>query len=108
MTEFDPSGGVIHFAGAALRAVSIIRQRCAWCGALISETDLDRVAWQVGEDGQNAENPFINDDGTPKDQWQGLVWVSDGNPRIQIAVPHSADGTIPVGSCMDLEPEVTR
>lgn len=94
-------GHLVHLAGQSIRAANVIRTRCAWCGALIEEADLDRMAY-TGD-----ENPFVKDDGTPHDRWQGLVAIADGNPRVMWAVDDPADGKIPEDSCMALDPVAT-
>lgn len=89
---------IVHIAGVPIRAGNVIRQRCAWCGALIDEIDLERVAWQ--DDGEN-ENPFIDAKGDPKTRWQGLVAVEGGDALIgRWAVPDPDDEKIPEDSCM--------
>lgn len=95
---------LVHLAGPAIRAANVIRQRCAWCGALLDEKDLERVAWH--DDG-SGENPLIHEDGSPRDRWEGLVAVADGNPRAMWAVEQPEDGKIPAESCMSLDPAAT-
>ncbi len=81
----------------------MVRQRCAWCGALIDELDLDRLAIPEGDP------PLINEDGTPRNRWAGLVAVDvqEGVITAKWAVDDPADGKIPGDSCMALDPAVT-
>lgn len=100
----DEPRHLVHLAAAAIRVKSVIRQRCAWCGALIDEHDLERIAWQDDGSGQN---PLIDEDGTPRERWAGLVAVVDGNPTMKWAVDHPDDHEVPPDSCMALDPRVT-
>jgi hypothetical protein len=93
---------LVHLAAQAIRVGHVIRQRCAWCGALIDEHDLSTgslfpVGWQV------------NPDGTPVNRWDGLVLVdvTEGLGTLRWAVPTPADGEMPEDSCMALDPAVT-
>jgi hypothetical protein len=93
----------VHLAGPAIRAAQVIRQRCAWCGALIDEFDLDRIAIPEGDP------PLVEEDGTPRDRWVGLVAVDvqEGVVTAKWAVPDPVLGEIPDDSCMALDPAVT-
>lgn len=94
---------LVHMAAPTLRAANIIRQRCAWCGALIDEYDLDRIAIPVGDE------PLVDADGSPRGGWQGLVAVDvcEGVLTSKWAVPDPDDGKIPADSCMALDVAVT-
>jgi hypothetical protein len=102
---------LVHLAAAPIRAGDVIRQRCAWCGALIEERDLSRtaVALEPGETPEDAERHFIDADGNPTTRWDGLVAVDrgdDGGAALW-AVDDPADGKIPPDSCMALDAAVT-
>jgi hypothetical protein len=97
---------LVHWAGIAARAGSVIRQRCCWCGALIEEIDLERIAVQTTVIGGPAVE-FVDAEGKPKDRWQGLVAISEGFPTVKWAVDEPADGKIPADSCMALDVAVT-
>lgn len=110
------SDHLVHLAGQAVRAAHVIRQRCAWCGALIDEVDLANVAvaLQPGEDPETAvDDLFVNPDGTPKDRWVGLVAIEQHGEQAAVgmiakwAVDDPADGKIPGDSCMAFDPAVT-
>lgn len=94
---------LVHLAGPPIRAANIVRQRCAWCGALLDEHDLDRMAYV--DDGQG--HPLIDEDGNPRTRWQGLVALAEGNPTVKWAVDDPEDGKILADSCMALDPAVT-
>ena len=92
---------IIHFAGQTMTFGSVQRQRCLWCGALIDERDLARVAVQVdpsaSEEVQREEAVR-----TAELKWSGLVAI-DGNARWAVDDPE--DGNAPERSCMQLLPE---
>lgn len=84
---------VVHIAGVHLAVNTLVRQRCAWCGALLvefreavarfDESEPGPAVWPVGH--------FVAVDGGMK--W--LVLYEDGNP-------------FPDGLCASLDPAVTR
>lgn len=99
---------VIHVAAQTLRAGTVRRQRCSWCGALIGEVDLARIArpLEPGEDPDHPE-PWEPAEWSPG----SLVSISGVWPVVLRAVePILRDGEpqIPEGSCMDLDLAVTR
>jgi hypothetical protein len=113
------SGYLVHLAAPAVRAGDVVRQRCAWCGALLEERDLSRiaVALEPGEDPEGAvDRAFVDEDGAPRGGWRGLVALAtagelpDGRRGSAAlwAVDDPADGKIPEDSCMALPPEATR
>ena len=44
----------IHFAGLKITVDGKMRQRCAWCGKLLIDVDLERVAVPVDQPGEPA------------------------------------------------------
>lgn len=84
---------VIHIAGDAVQIGPYLRQRCSWCGAVLVDCNLDRVAVPVGQDPRPATWPF-----------GGLV-ARDGNATW--TVEHSDGDRLPDGACGRLDPEVT-
>lgn len=42
------TGAVTHIAGLDVQVGRYLRQRCAWCGAMLSDYDLARVAVPEG------------------------------------------------------------
>lgn len=102
---------LVHLAAPAIRARNVIRQRCAWCGALLDEVDLDRTAVQIVE----GEEPlrFVDEEGIPTRGWHGLVAVEQHGEHDAIgtvmkwAVDDPADGMVPDDSCMALPVEAT-
>jgi hypothetical protein len=86
---------IIHFAGPTLRIGSVVRQRCLWCGALIEELDLDRIAV--------ADDPAADGGGLFTARWRGLVGV-DGAARF--AVDDPPDGKVPDRACSEVLPDL--
>lgn len=78
---------LVHIAGPAVQIGPLLRQRCAWCGAVLVDYDLTRVAvpvtWAVGE----------------------LVAVAD---YASWYVPLELGAELPEGYCARLDPAVTR
>lgn len=103
---------LVHIAGPAIRAANVIRQRCAWCGALLEEHDLDRLAVQV-EDGQTDAEALeaaglVTAGGDPVSRWEGLVAVArHEHGGAMWALEDPEDGKIPEDSCMALDPAAT-
>jgi hypothetical protein len=86
---------VIHIAGPDITiGGQLLRQRCAWCGALLLDYDLSRIAVPVGQDfrpGTWGEGDLVAVDGSAS--W--TVEHEDGDP-------------LPDGACGRLDPAVTR
>lgn len=45
-----PTSPVTHIAGAQVQVGSRLRQRCSWCGVILADYDLDRIAVPEGQD----------------------------------------------------------
>jgi hypothetical protein len=45
-----PVSPVTHIAGAQVQIGSHLRQRCSWCGVILGDYDLDRIAVPDGQD----------------------------------------------------------
>jgi hypothetical protein len=90
---------IIHFAGPICTFGTISRQRCQWCGALIQEYDLERVAIQ--ESSRPPERQGKPVEPSELGWWGGLVSV-DGN--WMAAVDEPLDQKAPERSCMMLLP----
>lgn len=109
-----PDGGLIHYVGSTLRIGPVIRERCSWCGALIYEIDVSRVAVQTSalNEGETVEDLFMDKDGNPRSHWRGLVWVAEARSgeTLEMRMTYDVDEQeqIPEKSCMNLDPEMTR
>lgn len=84
---------MIHIAGPDITVGTQLRQRCAWCGAVLLDYDLTRIAIPVGQDPAPAMWPV------------GELIEIDG-PQSRV-VPHIDGDQLPDGSCAELDPEVT-
>lgn len=85
--------GVIHIAGVHVQVGPLLRQRCAWCGAMLLDYDLSDIAVPEGQDPTPATWPHGD-----------LVWV-DGNASG--VYPHIDHDPLPEGACARLDPAVT-
>lgn len=84
---------VIHIAGPDIQVGPQLRQRCAWCGAVLLDYDLERIAVPVGQDPRPATWPagdLVAVDG-------GASWVVD----------HKDGEELPDGACGKLDFAVT-
>lgn len=85
---------VVHIAGPDIRVNAQFRQRCAWCGALLIDYDLERVAVPEGQDP------------TPGTWPVGDLIAVDGNASW--VEPHADGDPLPGNACGTLDAEVTR
>jgi len=89
---------VIHIAGFPVRVGRFFRQRCAWCGAVLIDYDLDRTMVAVScEVGEKAFDVAAYDVGV-------LVEVSGLNPVMSRVVEHVDGDDLPVGACANPYP----
>lgn len=105
-----------HLAGPAITFHTadgqlLRRQRCMWCGALLENEDLARMAWTLNEDGTDPGPPG----GLAVDRF--YRFEGEGGFRMLAIVEDepSADPDAPEGStrvpddcCMRLDPAVTE
>lgn len=107
-----PSGAIVHLVGPCMRIGPIVRQRCIWCGALIRDDDLSRIAFQIPE-GKTEEQARADGDFEPG-HWEIGAWVAvDGVARYVVRSRAEdealgADGQTPDGACCRLDPEATK
>lgn len=87
------SGGVVHIAGVVVRVGARIRQRCSWCGALLDDHDLERIAVPEGQDPMPASWP------------SGDLVAVDG--AASWIVPHTDGERLPANACASLDAEAT-
>lgn len=85
---------VVHIAGPDVRVNAQLRQRCAWCGALLIDYDLERVAVPEGQDSMPSTWPA------------GELIAVDGNASW--VEPHTDGDPVPANACAALDAEVTR
>ena len=84
---------VVHIAGIDLRVGDQYRQRCGWCGALLSDYDLTRIAVPVGQDP------------TPPRWAPGSLVAVDGGASWTVA--HEDGDKLPPNACGQIDHEVT-
>lgn len=94
---------IVHIAGHPVQVGSHLRQRCAWCGAVILDQDLARTAVQLPEDGS---------DPPPYPTWgTGELIETHGLDHSAVSatwvVDHEDGQPVPDGCCAKLGPEVT-
>ena len=87
---------IAHLAGPDLTVDGRwMRQRCAWCGEVLLDYDLARVAVPVGQPGPS---PF---------EIGKFIEVTSGNPKMSTALDWDSD-KLPETACMRFPPEETR
>lgn len=94
--------GFTHLAGSVAEAEGRLRQRCAWCGALLFDYVLANIAYKSD---------------TPEDEWRpataepGTWWHVEGNGGWLLPFePHESNEgaiAIPEDCCINLDPDVT-
>lgn len=87
------TGAITHIAGAQVQVGSRLRQRCSWCGAVLCDYDLTRIAVPAGQDP------------TPGMWETGRLVEVDGNASW--VVEHEEGAEIPANACARLDDEVT-
>lgn len=85
---------LIHIAGIDVCVNDRLRQRCGWCGALIIDYDLTRVAVPAGQDPRPATWPV------------GALVAIDGG--MSYTVEQNDTDPLPDGACAVIDAEVTR
>lgn len=84
---------VIHIAGIHVHINDLLRQRCAWCGAVLADYDLTRVMVPTDQPGPPPTFPV------------GDLIAVDGNAKW--VVDHRDGDQLPEGACARIDPEVT-
>lgn len=84
---------MIHIAGPYIVIGPLLRQRCAWCGAVLIDYDLTRVAVPLGQD--------------PTPATWGTGQLVDVDGPVSRVVDHTDGDPLPDGTCAHLDPEVT-
>lgn len=89
-------GEVVHISAQPIKIGNRVRQRCAWCGAIIDDTDLAGLAVALTP-GETEPQPYP--------MWPVNVLIArNGNATYVVA----DDGTTtPPNCCVRLDPEVT-
>jgi hypothetical protein len=84
--------GITHIAGLRIETGPLVRQRCAWCGAVLVDADLTMIAFEVDDPSKTI--------GT----WPPGAQVHVDGPASSI---HAGD-QLPDDSCAALDPAVTH
>lgn len=95
--------GVVHIAGADVQVGPVVRQRCSWCGCVLIDADLSRMAFQIGSFPEGQEpRPAM---------WPiGALVRVEGDPphfRASSLVEHQDGEPVPPECCAALDPAVT-
>jgi hypothetical protein len=89
--------GVAHLAGPDITVDGRwLRQRCVWCGAILVDYDMARIAVQV----EPGEEP------SPPATWEAGKFV-EVDPPMSSVLDWEGD-QLPPHSCMRIPPEETR
>jgi hypothetical protein len=88
------AGALVHIAGPDVQVGGQMRQRCAWCGALLADYDLAHVAAPIGQDPTPA-------------MWPAGELVAVDGPA-SWTVPHTDGEQLPSNACAQLDPAATR
>jgi hypothetical protein len=90
------AGAVTHIAGLVIDVGPLMRQRCAWCGAVLVDYDRERVMVQ-------ADRPADRE----LPSWPVGELVEVDGP-VSTVVEHEAGvDKLPANACARLDPEVT-
>lgn len=89
-----PVRTVVHIAGPDIQVGPRLRQRCGWCGTLLLDYSLDRIAVPEGQDPRPATWP-VGD----------LIAVDGGLSHV---VPHQDGDQLPAEACAVLDDVATR
>jgi hypothetical protein len=87
-----------HIAGPQVTIGMRVRQRCAWCGAIISDIDLTMVSVPTADLDENG--------GWKPGRWDGLVRITERFPQAFEKVEDNGL-TPPEDACGHIDDEVT-
>lgn len=104
----DPVGQV-HIAGTPIQVGARYRQRCSWCGALLHDYELDKIAWP---EGQEMDESPLGDPAPAMWEVDALVRLTGIFPRCSTLVEPERDEEggpeVPDDCCAALDDEVTE
>lgn len=84
---------ITHVAGLPVNVGPQLRQRCAWCGAVLIDYNLEQIAVPIGQEG-------------PPATWEvGAMVVVDGNASW--VAEDQGDDKLPDDACARIDHEVT-
>lgn len=91
------SDEVIHIAGLVVVSGTQLRQRCAWCGAIIDDKNLAGLAVAL-HPGETEVAPYPS--------WPVGALIGKCGPATYV-IRQEDDEALPDGCCAKLDPEVT-
>lgn len=94
-----PRDGVTHIAGLVCQVGSLVRQRCGWCGAMLSDYDLALTAVSIPDPVPEGWTATVA-------MWELGCLVNIDGPVAQVVQPE-AEGKLPAEACMALDPGAT-
>lgn len=87
---------IVHIAGSDVTVGAQLRQRCAWCGAVLADYLLDRIMYEVS---------------TPPEERKPATWpvgaLVEIDGGVSWVVEHEDGDPLPVNACGNLAAEVT-
>lgn len=84
---------IVHIAGSDIQVNDRLRQRCGWCGTILLDYDLTRIAVPEGQDPRPGTFPpgeLVEVDG-------GAYWVR----------PQPREQPLPKNACALIDPDIT-
>lgn len=91
----------VHIAGLDIEVSPYLRQRCGWCGAVLVDYDLTRVARPL-EPGEDPDDPK---------PWRPATWpvgsLIEVDGPCSALVPHVDGDKLPANACAQIDPAVT-
>ncbi len=98
------SEGVVHIAGLDVEIGPRLRQRCAWCGAVLIDVDQTLVAVKIPEGKTEKQARADGDLKMPTWAVGSLVMIDGG---VKAAVEHKDGERLPSNCCGSLDAEAT-
>jgi hypothetical protein len=101
----DESTTIVHLAGPCIRFENLQRQRCLWCGSVLVDDDLERMAFPINEDGSVPDPPK----GFPFERFVEVTKSGGFRATSVVEVEPLEDGSVrvPDNACMRMPAELT-
>lgn len=98
------SDAIVHIAGHPVQVGSHLRQRCSWCGGILVDEDLSRIAFEI-RDGDDKAQEYPT---WPTGALVEVNGLDDSVVTMTRALEHDDGDPVPDGCCAKLGPEITR
>jgi hypothetical protein len=85
--------GLVHIAGHHVQIDTHVRQRCGWCGTLLLDYPLDRLA--------------VPEDQNPSPHTWPTGHLIEVTTDASWEIPHRDDDRLPANTCAHLDAEIT-